>query len=214
MLVYQEARRPSPAYPCCLVLRSRSLPTSRPGQDLLGALRPHERLGALLVRRDEALDGDDELRHAPIRGRADLLAGEDEEPVLDEVHRAGARGREVEAHALVAGQLALYLRRRVRPGTLERDAQRAFRELAHHGTKEGEELLVTVAREALADDLAADDLEVARALGGRGLTLDDAHHPGRLSLGHPALHLVAHIGHGCHLFRAPDEHVVWVASRG
>src|SRR3990172_4123468 len=79
------------------------------GKDLVGGLRPDERLGALVVALDVELDRGDQLGDVVVGAAADLLAGEDREPDLDHVHPRGAGGGEVEVHAPVALEPALDL---------------------------------------------------------------------------------------------------------
>jgi hypothetical protein len=135
-------------------------------EHLLGCLRPHEGLGALVVAGDEAVDRGDQLADVGVAAAADVLAREDREPALDEVHPGGAGGGEVEVDALVADQPALDLGCRVGGGVVEHEVQLAGGELAHDPAQEGEELLVAVARLAGGHDLAGGDLERGIEVGG------------------------------------------------
>src|SRR3972149_6000990 len=62
------------------------------GEDLVGGLRPDERLGALVVALDEEVDRGDQLGDVVVDAAADLLAGEGRETDLAPFHPGGAVG--------------------------------------------------------------------------------------------------------------------------
>src|SRR5713226_10602186 len=76
-------------------------------EDLVRRLDPDERLGALVVDRQEETDGLLELRNAAVRPTADLLFREQRKPALDLVDPGAVGRRVVDVKARVAQQPGL-----------------------------------------------------------------------------------------------------------
>src|SRR5262249_45642379 len=75
-------------------------------QDLVGGLDPHERLGVLVVNRDEQPEGILQLAGAAVGSSPDLFFGQDREPAFDLVDPRAIRRRVVEFEARMAEQPA------------------------------------------------------------------------------------------------------------
>src|SRR6267142_3376817 len=73
-------------------------------QNLIGGLRPHERLGILLMRVDERLDSGLELRHALVGATAQLFIRQLVEPSLHETQPRAIRGCEVDVKPWTLGE--------------------------------------------------------------------------------------------------------------
>ena len=84
------------------------------GQNLIGRLRPDERLGIGVGDGDVLADRRFEGERAPMRSAADLLLAQQSEPALDQIQPRGARRREVEVHARMSRAPAVNERRLVR----------------------------------------------------------------------------------------------------
>src|SRR4029453_19368849 len=76
-------------------------------EDLIGGLRPLERLRALVREVDVATDGHLEFAGAAVDPPTELLLGERGEPPLDEVHPRAAGRREVDMKAGMPQQPAM-----------------------------------------------------------------------------------------------------------
>src|SRR5262249_49345809 len=88
-------------------------------KDLVGSLRPHERLGVSVGHLDVPPDGQLEFAGATVNAAAQLLLGQGGEPTFDQVDPRAARGREVQVEARMAGEPAMDRRGLVRAGVVE-----------------------------------------------------------------------------------------------
>jgi hypothetical protein len=84
------------------------------GQDLIGRLGPHERLGILVGHVEVLADGGLQRPGAPMGASLDLFLGEEGEPALHQVQPRRARWREVQVEARALGQPPPDARRLVR----------------------------------------------------------------------------------------------------
>ena len=75
-------------------------------KDLVGGLRPHERLGVPVGDLDVPADGRLQLPRAAMHTSAQLLLGQRREPALDEIDPRGAGWREGQVEARMARQPA------------------------------------------------------------------------------------------------------------
>src|SRR5881296_2398749 len=73
-------------------------------QNLVGGLRPHERLGILLMRVDKLLDGGLELRHTLVGAASQLFVRQLSEPPLHETQPRPIRGCEVDVKPWTLGE--------------------------------------------------------------------------------------------------------------
>src|SRR5262245_26879566 len=88
-------------------------------EDLVGGLRPHERLGIAVGELDVPADGHLELAGAAVDAPTQLLLGERGEPAFHEVDPRGPRRSEMQVDARVARQPAMDRRSLVRTGVVE-----------------------------------------------------------------------------------------------
>src|SRR5712691_3115551 len=128
---------------------------------------PDEWFGVLVVGGEELVDRVDEFGDAVEGAAADRFVGEFAKPAFDEVE-PGARGRgEVEVEARMLGEPGLDVVVFVGAVVVDDQVQLALAgELAVEVAEELEELLVSVARQALADDAAVERVEGGEQGGG------------------------------------------------
>src|SRR2546425_4787535 len=93
-------------------------------QDLVGCLRPHEGLGALVRDLDVAANGGFQLTRAAMDAPADLLLRQRGEPPLDEIDPRAPRWREVDMEARMPRQPAVDQRRLVGAGVVDDEMNR------------------------------------------------------------------------------------------
>src|SRR5213083_590748 len=106
-------------------------------KDLVGGLRPHERLGVPVGDLDVPADGRLQLPRAAMHTSAQLLLGQRREPALDEIDPRGAGWREVQVEARMARQPAMDRRRLVGARVVEDPgAPRAWQGRAHEWCRE------------------------------------------------------------------------------
>ena len=77
------------------------------GEDILGLGLPDEGLGGMIPRRDEFLDGENQIGDAGEAAAAHSLAGQITEPALHQIEPTGAGRDEMHLEARVSGQPAL-----------------------------------------------------------------------------------------------------------
>ena len=110
--------------------------SSHARQDLVGSLRPHERLGRRIAEGDVAENGRLEGARASVRPPLDLFVGEQGEPAFDEIEPGPAGRGEVQMKPRPAGQPAMNPGRFVRAVVIE---NQVHLQLAGHGGVNGVE---------------------------------------------------------------------------